>query len=282
MAIVTRRDVVRRTVGVVLTALLVAAAVVFFISTPRSALSEGRSPGTAGSAPTAGNSGSGATGAGSVDPSGAADPSPSGSGADSGPSSATTGSSSDPTLATGPGRTAAGVQLIGQPRSDGSWDVVEYVRLASPGAQLALALPQISRAGGPFASKTARVTDLQADADDQVATITSQGPDWQVDSATPATQYVLRYVLGGATVRSVPSKAGRALTVLAPVADPAGGAVPVQIVAVGSTIRAVQCPLLSGDGQLCQAGAVPNLRLGSPLPERDALALIQFDLPAPR
>ena len=278
----TRRDVVRRAVGVVLTALLVAAAVVFFISTPRAALSGGRPTGTVSSVPTAGNSGSGPTGVGSVAPSGAATASPSGSGASSNPSSTTTGSSSDATLATGPGRTTAGVQLIGQPRSDGSWDVVEYVRLATPDTEVALALPQISRAGGPFASQTATVTDLQADADDQVATITSQGPDWQVDSATPARQYVLRYVLGGATVRSVPSKAGRALTVLAPVADPAGGAGPVQIVAAGSTIRALQCPLLSGDGQLCQAGAVPNLRLANPLPERDALALIQFDLPAPR
>lgn len=206
---------------------------------------------------------------------------PSSTSASSGATASAAPSASGAT-ARGPGRTTAGIQLIGQPRSDGSWDVIEYVRPGTPASTLKLSPLSIARLGGQFSGRTSGASSLQSTADDQVATIQGQGSDRQVIAPVPAQQFVLRYVLTGATVRSVPSKAGRALTALGPLADPGDDSVPVQIITAGSTVRAVQCPLLGGDQQLCQSGTAPNLRVAAALPRRTALALVQFDLPDPQ
>ena len=279
-----RYDIVRRAAGAVLTVLLLVVAVVFFVRAPETAVSAGR----AGSEPPQGSNGSTAD-----RPTPSAGSSEDGSPASAGPTSSAT-SSAEPSAAaprgatnSGPGRSTAGIQVIGQPRSDGSWDVIEYVRPSKPLGTLELSLPSVTALGGQFTDRTAAATSLQATADDQVATIkgqagTGNGAHWQIDAAVPARQFVLRYVLTGATVRSVPSKAGRALTALGPIADPGDQSVQVQLITAGATVRTVQCPLLGGDQQLCQAGSPPNIRVARPLPRRSALALVQFDLPDPQ
>lgn len=278
-----RYDIVRRAAGAVLTVLLLVVAVLFFVRAPETALSEGRtrsdppqgSPGSTADRATPSVGGSvGTSDGGSASSAGTTPPATS----SAEPSATTPGGATT----SGPGRSAAGIQLIGQPRSDGSWDVIEYVRPSTPSGTLRLSLPSVAVLGGQFTGQTAGAASLQATADDQVATIKGQGARWQVDTAVPAQQFVLRYVLTGATVRSVPSKAGRALTALGPIANPGDQSVLVQLITVGATVRTVQCPLLSGDQQLCQAGSPPKIRVAQPLPRRTALALVQFDLPDPQ
>ncbi len=249
--------------------LLLAAAVVFVVRTPQTALSEGRSD--TGTSPTAASAGAGQATASPASPTTPTDTATAAPGA---------AESSDGT-ASGPGRTAAGIQLIGQPRSDGNWDVIEYVRLTSPATTLTLTAPAISRLGGQFSGLTAGRSSLQVSAGDQVASIEGSGSRQSIVAPSATQSFVLRYLLTGATVRSVPSTAGRALTALAPIADPGDDQTPVEIITSGSTVRTVQCPLLSGDQQLCQAGDAPAIRVAQPLPRASAIALVQFDLPAP-
>ncbi|WP_182561250.1 hypothetical protein [Microlunatus kandeliicorticis] len=268
--------------GLAATVLLLVAAVVFFLVTPDPDRTTGPGAGGPVAGPvdtTAGPSGA-ATASSSSTPgprSGATASSSAGADGTSAPGSPGSGPSGS-----GPGLTTAGTSVVASPRSDGSWDVVEQVRLTEPTTTLRLAVPRISRLGGDFGGQRATVTDLQASADGQAVLIDRRGSGWQLEAPSAGRDFQLRYVLGGVTVRSVPSTAGRALAALAPLSRPTDGSDDVQVTAVGTDVHSVQCPLLSGDGQLCQQGSGGDRWTTRALPRDEALVVVQFDLPAPQ
>lgn len=191
--------------------------------------------------------------------------------------------SADPSsLPSGPGVTEPGIMLIAQPQSDGSFDVAEMVLLVEPTTELDLRPPRVSRAGESFADLDPLAAQVQVSADGQVVSL----PDGQISDRTRVDvartrRFDLRYSLSDVTVRSIPSSAGRALAVLAPLTQ-VDGDLPVVVTVVGDAVRNLQCPRLKEELQACAAGDLPRLTVAEPLPADDALVLVQLDLPRPR
>ena len=87
--------------------------------------------------------------------------------------------------------------------------------------------------------------------------------------SAPAKRIELRYHLGGITVRSVPSRAGRALTAISPLVAGVPKNFPVAMLVNGSTVLNIECPscvcasrlappanrLTSGSGKSCHGAA---------------------------
>jgi hypothetical protein len=93
----------------------------------------------------------------------------------------------------------------------------------------------------------------------------------------------LRYHLSGITVRSVPSRAGRALSAISPLVEGLPKDFPVAMLVSGSTVLNIECPILRRvRDQACSAGRPPNLRVSRKLPWNGAVIVVQFDLPRPQ
>jgi hypothetical protein len=110
-------------------------------------------------------------------------------------------------------------------------------------------------------------------------------PKGQVDSrlditlVEPAKQMELRYQLHEVTARSMPSRAGRALAVISPLAagDPS---LHVVMMVSGSTVLNIQCPTRRGiNEQACATGRLPHLRAKGELTLSRAVIIVQFNLP---
>jgi hypothetical protein len=90
----------------------------------------------------------------------------------------------------------------------------------------------------------------------------------------------LRYILAGATVRSIPSVTGRALGLLSPLAATSDRTLPVRIEVVGPSVRNLICPRLAPNRQQC-AGTGANLGVAPRLPAATAVVVVQYNLPKP-
>lgn len=196
------------------------------------------------------------------------------------PSSPASADSTSPPA--GPGVTEPGIMLVAQPQSDGTFDVSEMVMLEEPTTELDLRPPRVSRAGDSFADLEPVASQVQVSADGGVVSL----PDAEISDRTRVdvavtSRFELRYTLSGVSVRSIPSSAGRALAVLAPLTQ-VDGDLPVSVTVVGDAVRNLQCPRLSDELQACAAGDLPRLTVAEPLPSDDALVLVQLDLPRPR
>jgi hypothetical protein len=93
-------------------------------------------------------------------------------------------------------------------------------------------------------------------------------------------QYELRYRLGGATVRSTPSAAGRALAAIGPLTAGVDDDLPVLIVIAGDSVLGLNCPLLPFSEQACGNRLPTGPGFEHELPWRLALASVQFNVPA--
>lgn len=184
-------------------------------------------------------------------------------------------------LPRGPGTTEPGILLMASPLRDGSFDVAELVILPSQVSSVRLAPPKLAPGGKPFGGLKPVASEVQMSADNQPVIV----PKGQVDSrleialVEPANRMELRYQLHDVTVRSIPSRAGRALAVISPLAagDPS---LHVVMMVSGGTVRNIQCPMRRGiSGQTCTAGRVPHLRAKGELPLSRAVIIVQFDLP---
>ncbi len=96
----------------------------------------------------------------------------------------------------------------------------------------------------------------------------------------PAKRIELRYTLSGITIRSIPSRAGRALTAISPLVQGEPRDLPVVAMVSGSTVLNIQCPARTPlSKQACSVGRPPRLRVDGRLPWNKALIVVQFDLP---
>lgn len=178
--------------------------------------------------------------------------------------------------------TESGIRLVAQPRSDGTFDVSEMVLLEEPSTELVLRPPRVSQAGDSFADLDPVASAVQVSADGGVVAL----PDSEITGRTrvrvaTTSRFELRYTLTDVTVRSIPSSAGRALAVLAPLTQ-VDDDLPVSITVVGDAVRNLQCPRLTEELQSCATGDLPRITLATSLPAGDALVLVQLDLPRPR
>jgi hypothetical protein len=187
-------------------------------------------------------------------------------------------------LPDGPGTTTAGIYLLASPASDGSFDVNEFVLLDKPVSTLDLRLPPVSQGGNEFRSLHPSATQVQASADRQPVVIPDARirGDISLPLVMPATRFELRYRLKGVTVRSLRSVPGRAIAALGPVSAGVPANLPVRIRVTGQAVLNLVCPSLRLSKQACSAGSPPKLRVNRNLPWRQALVLVQLNLPRPQ
>jgi len=185
----------------------------------------------------------------------------------------------------GPGIDEPGATLSVTATATGDLEVSERARTSAEITRVVLRPPRIVRAGPDFADVRPVLTEVQLTADGQPVVLPSGRVTDRivVDLPTPVTAYELRYVLEGATVRSVPSTAGRALAALAPASTTSvtGTDTLVTVRTSGDAVRNLTCPLLSGDARACADGAPSAMSTRRPLPVSNALVVLQLDLPRP-
>ena len=202
-------------------------------------------------------------------------------------STPTTGSKAPPStgrLPDGPGTTTAGIYLVATPSADGTFDVSELVLLDQPVSTLELRRPPVSMAGTDFRVLSPIAIQVQATADGQPVVV----PNARIEGVTslsltsPATRFELRYRLMGATVRTMRSVPGRALGALLPVTTSVPDDLPVVIAASGPAVLNLTCPKLRLSEQACSVRGQGELRAGRTLPWRQAVVLVQLNLPRPQ
>jgi hypothetical protein len=186
-------------------------------------------------------------------------------------------------LPDGPGTTTAGIYLLASPASDGSFDINEFVLLDKPVSTLELRLPPVSQGGSEFRSLHPSATQVQASADRQPVVIPDSRirGDLSLPLVMPATRFELRYRLKGITVRSMRSVPGRAIAALGPVSAGVPPDLPVRIRVTGSAVLNLVCPSLRLSKRACAAGTTPKMRVNQNLPWRQAVVLVQLNLPRP-
>ena len=171
---------------------------------------------------------------------------------------------------------ATGVVVRATALPDGSFDVVETVRLSDPVVQVRLAVPDLTAAGPAFGDLTATYADVRVVADEEEVPVTGLLTALSVPLPAPATVLEVRYRVSGVAVRTVPSPDGRALGALAPlvVVDAVVG-----FEVDGPAVRTVTCPMLPPERTLCAVGRGAGFVV-DPQPFADALVLAQLDLGA--
>ncbi len=171
----------------------------------------------------------------------------------------------------------AGVVVRATALPDGSFDVVETVRLSDPVVQLRLAVPDLTAAGPAFGDLTATYVDVRVTvADQEEVPVTGLLTALSVPLPAPATVLEVRYRVSGVAVRTVPSPDGRALGALAPLVD-VDAVVGFEV--DGTAVRTLTCPLLPADRALCAVDRGTGFVV-DPQPFSDALVLAQLDLGA--
>jgi len=174
---------------------------------------------------------------------------------------------------------------MASPLPDGSFDVAEIVLLTTPSSALRVGPPRLADAGSRFSRAKPVASQVQVSAGDQPVLVPGGRVKQQLDLAlsAPAKRIELRYHLSGITVRSVPSRAGRALSAISPIVEGLPKDFPVAMLVGGSTVLNIECPTLRRvRDQACSAGRPPNLRVSRKLPWSGAVIVVQFDLPRPQ
>jgi hypothetical protein len=188
------------------------------------------------------------------------------------------------TLPRGPGTTEPGILLMASPLRDGSFDIAEIVLLTAPTSSITLGPPKLALAGSRFAQAQPVASQVQVSAATQPVIVPGGRVKQRTDLAlnAPAKQFELRYNLSGVTLRSIPSRAGRALAAISPLVGGVPSGLPVALMVSGSTVLNIECPVLRLRERACSIGRPPRLRVKSKLPWRSAVIVVQFDLPRPQ
>lgn len=181
---------------------------------------------------------------------------------------------------TGPGIDALGTMISARVSGPDTILISESVRVAEPISVLVITLPDFKGVGGQLSSLTPALADVQISAGGQMVPILKDRVDkpLRLDLPAPATSIEVRYVLTSGIVRTLPSKAGRALAGLRPVVE-AGETAPVAYVFGGEEIVGVSCPDLGPTKYACAEGKPGQLTVRAPPPRSQSLALLQINLP---
>jgi hypothetical protein len=191
-------------------------------------------------------------------------------------------SSPDRNLPPGPGGRDPGIRLTATPTPQGTFDVVETVRLVKPVTKLTLAPPDFTSASPSLRSSRPVAAGLVVTAGGSRIKLSNGTVSRAtvIPIAKPADLFELRYQLRGATVISRPSSVGRRLGGLGPMVTGVPDGLAVAITVRGHSVRNLSCPCLPQDDQACAAGHQPRLRVNGNLARRDALVEVQFDIAA--
>jgi len=181
---------------------------------------------------------------------------------------------------TGPGLTQPGILLVATPATDGTFDVLERIRLLNPVSVVTLRPAPVDRAGQQFAADSGAATQVQVTAGDQPIVV----PGAKVGATTnlavaEVDQFEVRYRLTDVTVMSTPSTPGRALAAIGPLTGGVADDLPVLFIVTGDTILGLNCPLLPFSQQSCGSRVQTGPSIERELPWRLALTSVQFDLP---
>lgn len=197
-----------------------------------------------------------------------------------GPTKTLTVSGSAAAPRSGPGITSPGTAISARIPSADTIDVSESVRVTKAITSITLAPPKFDAAGDQFASLAPSLGGVQVTADGQMVPILRDKVDAsvQIDLPSPATSVEVRYSLKSAIVRTLPSKAGRALASLTPVVETAASG-PVAYVFGGAEIVGVSCPQLGPTAYACAGGVPGRLTVAKSLPHAKSLVLLQVNLP---
>jgi hypothetical protein len=193
------------------------------------------------------------------------------------------GSSSErvqPPTVQGSGLTTAGIRLTAVPRGDGSFDVTEQVVLRRATRTLQLRVPQSGeQLQGMLARTDPEATGLRivADGNPVLTAGTEVKPARTLSLESAATRLELTYRLSGSSARSLPSRVGRALAAISPLAAATDGTLPTDLAVSGGGLLNAACPLLAETR--CAVGQPPKLGIQQGLPAARALAVLQLDLP---
>ena len=259
--------VLRRAIGILLAFVLCAAAIGFYVGSPRLSVTSGRPMATAEPAPLESPIQSTSP---SPNPTPTRTPTP------------TPDSSPDRDLPPGPGGRESGIRLTVTPTSQGAFKVVETIRLAEPVTQLTLAPPDPTPAGGDLRGKQPVAEALEVVAGDHRIKLsnTTVRRARVVPIARPTDLFTLRYRLRGVTVMNRPSSAGRALGAVGPLVTAVPDELPVAVTVRGHSVLNLSCPCLPMDDRACAAGPTPKVRVNQNLRRKDALVVVQFNLAA--
>jgi hypothetical protein len=173
---------------------------------------------------------------------------------------------------------------MASPLRDGSFDIAEIVLLHTPTSSIWLGPPELALAGSRFAKAKPVASQIQVSAGNQPVLV----PGGRVNRRTnlalavPTKRIELRYNLSGTTIRSIPSRAGRALTAISPLVEGIPKTLPVALRISGNTVLNIGCPALRLREQACSSGSPPHLLVNRKLPWRSAVIVVQFDLPRPQ
>jgi hypothetical protein len=170
------------------------------------------------------------------------------------------------------------------PMRDGSFDIAEIVLLSAATSSVTLAPPQLRLAGDRFAKSKPLASQVQVSAGDQPVNVPGGriSRRLNIELVEPVKHIELRYTLSGATVRSVPSRAGRAVTAISPVIAGVSNNLQVALIISGSTVLNIACPALRMRDRACSIGQPPRLRVKPKLTRNEAVIVVQYDLPRPQ
>ncbi|HEY6812538.1 MAG TPA: hypothetical protein VI074_07605 [Propionibacteriaceae bacterium] len=170
---------------------------------------------------------------------------------------------------------------MASPLRDGSFDIAEIVRFEDATSSIQIGPPKLVLAGDRFAKSQPLASQVQISAEDQPVIVPGGRVKRRMDLALtePAKQFELRYHLDGITIRSIPSRAGRAVTAISPLVTGVSKNFPVAMMVSGSTVLNIQCPVRRMSKQACAVGQPPQLRVKGWLRRSGAVIVVQFDLP---
>ncbi len=187
-------------------------------------------------------------------------------------------------LPKGPGTTEPGILLMASPLPNGSFDIAELVLLSAPTSSIRLSPPKLTLAGSRFANAQPVASQVQVSAGNQPVAVPGgrvrQPTDLVINA--PTKRIELRYNLSGVTLRSMPSRAGRALAAMSPLVVGVPSSLPVAMMVSGSTVLNIECPVLRLRDRACSIGQPPRVRVKQELPRSNAVIVVQFDLPRPQ
>ncbi len=174
-----------------------------------------------------------------------------------------------------------GVALTALVRSDGSFDVVERVRLPEPRESIVIAPVDPRPLGSALSEVTPLVVDLGVWAGDEAVPTPSRtlSVPLRLRFRAPTTDVELRYLVTGVSRLSAPAPPGRALGALAPLLTAANGDLPVAVRVRGRATRNLRCAELPLAEQACAVGSAPDVWVGRLLPLGRAGVVVQLDLP---
>jgi hypothetical protein len=186
--------------------------------------------------------------------------------------------------ASGPGITSTGIHVVAAARADGTFDVAETAVFGRTRNRLRLAPPRSADGGAIFSTARPKAEMVQVTINGQPLSLKTGRVEELLDLVlpAPASKVELRYHLTGATVRSIPSVAGRGLAMLAPLTAPTDETLPTTLsIGGGPMVRNITCPRLPPARRLCGAGGGSRMQPPAGLVAGDAVFVVQLDLPKP-